>query len=155
MKTSSFTGTNQVLFLLYINEMPYAPTYSKTTMYADDTSLAYSAKSVSDISKVLNCELEGHRKWLLSNKLSLNVAKTAYMLTGKRNALQDKSNGELLWTNFKISEELIDQETCVKYLGIQIDNQLKWKEHVASVSLKVSRAIGMIKYAKKFFCTEG
>ena len=44
--------------------------------------------------------------------------------------------------------------TCVKCLGIQIDNQLKWKEHIASVSLKVSRAAGMIKYAKKLLPKE-
>ena len=76
------------------------------------------------------------------------------MLIGTRNALQDKSNGELLRANFKISEEPIEQKTCVKYLGIQIDSQLKWKEHVAPVSLKVSRDIGMIKYAKTFLPTE-
>ena len=143
-----------LLFLLYINDMPYALKYSKTTMYADDTSLAYSAKSVSDISNVMNYELESLRKWLFSNKLSLNVAKTTSMLIGTRNRLQDKSNGELHRTNFNISDELIEQKTCVKYLGIQIDSQLKWKEHVESVSLKVSRAIGMIKYAKKFLPTE-
>ena len=56
--------------------MPYALKYSKTTMYADDTSLAYSAKSDSDISNAMNCELESLRKWLFSNKLSLNVTKT-------------------------------------------------------------------------------
>ena len=44
--------------------------------------------------------------------------------------------------------------TCVKCLGIQIDYQLKWKEHVASVSLKVSRASGMINYAKKLLPEE-
>ena len=81
------------------------------------------------------------------NKLSLNVAKTTSMPIGTRNVLQDKNNGELLKTEFKISEELIEQKISLKYLGIQINNQLKWKEHV--VSLKVSRAIGMIKYAKK------
>ena len=55
------------------------------------------------------------------------------MLIGTKKALQDKSNGEPLRTEFKISEELIEHSTCVKYLGIQIDNQLKWKYHVASV----------------------
>ena len=82
-------------------------------MYADDTSLAYSAKSVSDISNVMNYELESLRKWLSGNKLSLNVAKTTSMLIGTRNTLQDKNNGELLKTEFKISEELIEQKTSV------------------------------------------
>ena len=69
--------------------MPYALKYSKTKMYADDNSLAYSAKSVSDISNVMNYELESLRKWLFNNKLSSSVAKTTSMLIGTRNALQD------------------------------------------------------------------
>ena len=102
-------------------------------LYADYTSLAYSAKNVSDISNVMNCELESLKKWLHSNKQSLIVAKTTSMLLGAKNALQDKSNGKLLKTEFKITEEFTDQKICVKYLGIQIDSQLKWKEHAASV----------------------
>ena len=35
-----------------------------------------------------------------------------------------------------------------KYLGLQIDNSLDWKEHVKTVSSKVSRAIGFLKHAK-------
>ena len=87
-------------------------------------------------------------------QLSLNIVKTTSMLIGIRNALEDKSNEELLRTNFCVSEELIEQMTCVKYLGIEIDSQLKWTEHVATVSLKVSRAMEMIKFAKKFLPTE-
>ena len=91
-------------------------------MYADDTSLAYSAKNVSDISNVKNYELESLRKWLHSNKLSVNVAKTMSMLIGKKNALQDKSNGELLRKEYKIAEEFIEQHTYINYFGIQINN---------------------------------
>ena len=77
------------------------------------------------------------------------------MLIGTNNALQDKDNREPLRTDFKISEEETEQTTCVNHACIQIDNQLKWKEHVASVSLKVFRvrAIGAIKYANKFLPT--
>ena len=81
-----------------------------------------------------NYERESLRKWLHSSKLSLNVAKTISMLIGTKNALQDKSNGELLRTEFKTAEEVIEQKTCVKYLGIQIDNQLKM-ERICSVSV--------------------
>ena len=55
-----------------------------------------------------------------------------------KNALQDKSNGELFSVEFKISEELIVQNTCIKLLGIQIGNHLNWIEHVESVSVTVS-----------------
>ena len=45
-----------LLFLLYINDMSYTLKYPKTKIYADDTSLAYSATSVSAISNVVHCE---------------------------------------------------------------------------------------------------
>ena len=60
------------------------------------------------------------------------------MLIGTRNALQDKSNRALLRTNFRISEELIEQKTYIKYLGIQIDSWFKRKEQVASVINKLN-----------------
>ena len=76
--------------------MPYAIKRSKSKVYADDTSLAYSAKNVSDIFNVMNYELESRRELLYSNKLSSKVAKTTSMQIGTKNALQYKSNGEQL-----------------------------------------------------------
>ena len=42
----------------YITDSPFALTCSKDTMYADDTSLAHSAKDVKDITSTMNIELE-------------------------------------------------------------------------------------------------
>ena len=50
------------------------------------------------------------------------------MLICTKNLLQDKSNGELVSAEFKILDELIVQKTCVKYLCIQIEIQLKGKK---------------------------
>ena len=47
-----------LLFLLYVNHISNALKCSNITMYPDDTSLAYSAKNVRDISNAMNYELE-------------------------------------------------------------------------------------------------
>ena len=52
------------------------------TMYADDTSISFTAKSVNDLNMMLNKELDSLRKWLQGNKLSLNVLKTQAMVIG-------------------------------------------------------------------------
>ena len=70
----------------------------------------------------MNYELDSLRIWLFSNKLSLNVAKTTSMFIGTRNALQEKCYGEVRGTNFKILEKLLEKNTCVKYLSIQINS---------------------------------
>ena len=37
-----------------------------------------------------------------------------------------------------------------KYLGIQIDKTLSWKEHINIIASKSSRGIGMLRYAKRY-----
>ena len=51
-------------------------------MYADDTMLNAAAISTSELHFKVNEDLENIRNWLLSNKLSLNVAKTEFMFFG-------------------------------------------------------------------------
>ena len=36
----------------------------------------------------------------------------------------------------------------VKYLGVQVDNSLDWKEQIKIISSKVSKALGLLKDAK-------
>ena len=120
-------------------------------MYAYDTSLAYASSSIEDITKSMNAELENLRKWLHGNKLTLNVAKATYMIIGTNRILHQSNSKELIQAHLKISGEAIEQKKSVKYLGVILDNQMKWKDHISLISSKVSRAFGMIKYAKKYY----
>ena len=38
----------------------------------------------------------------------------------------------------------------VKYLEVQVDNSLDWKEQIKVISSKVSKALGLLKHAKNF-----
>ena len=44
-------------------------------MFADDTSLGYAADSLSELKSHNNSELESLKTWLITNKLSLDIAK--------------------------------------------------------------------------------
>ena len=111
-------------------------------------SLAYASNSIDDITKAMNTELENLKKWLHGNKLTLNVTKTTSMIIGTNRKLHESNSGELIQAHFKISGEAIEQKTSVKCLGVILDNQMKWKDHINLISSKVSRAIGIIKCAK-------
>ena len=50
--------------------------------------------------------------------------------------------------NLKIRGSELDVVKKTKYLGVQVDNCLDWKEHIKAVSTKASRAIGFLKHAK-------
>ena len=96
---------------------------------------------VNDITSAMNTGLKNLKVWLHGNRLSLNVAKTTSMLIGIRHIINDKITTEPLRANFMISGEPIEQKPSVKYLGVHIDNKLKWKYHIKAVASKVTRAV--------------
>ena len=50
--------------------------------------------------------------------------------------------------DLKIRDKSLDTVEKTKYLGVHIDQNLDWKEHIKYVASKVSRAFSFLKYAK-------
>ena len=69
-----------LLFLLYINDLPFALRKAHATMYADDTAISYSSDKIEEIDVVVNAELACLEKWLQGNNFSLNTVKTQAMI---------------------------------------------------------------------------
>ena len=140
-----------LLFLIYINDLPFALQRTKVTMYADDTSISYSLKSVSDLCNAINSDLQNLSSWLQGNKLSLYVAKTQSMILGTvPNLRRLDSNDSNSFPLFQINGNEIESTGNIKYLGVQIDPSLNWKEQINVAIGKISRGIGMLKYAKRY-----
>ena len=138
-----------LVFLLFVNDILYSLTKVKVNVCADDTSLTHSDAKLDNVTPAINSELEKLKEWLQGNKLSLNIDKTISMFIGTKGMLIDE-NGEKLLSIFTPDGETILQRNSTKYLGVQIDNQLKLKDHISQVSPEVVRAIGYIKYARMF-----
>ena len=118
-------------------------------MYADDTSIYHSSKDITQLNTALNEELRRLDRWLKGNKLSLNVAKTRSMLiTTKQKKKCLMSSNQACQPS--IREEHIEVICNTKYLGVQIDENLTWKNKIKSVTEKASRANGFLKYAQHF-----
>ena len=77
-----------LLFLVYINDLPNCLEKASPRMYADDTSISLAAANVSDLENEINRELINLNRWLKANKLSLNIAKTEFMIIGSRQRIQ-------------------------------------------------------------------
>ena len=83
-------------------------------MYADDTSTSCKVKSVHDITVKVIPDLVKLCDWLKSNKLSLNMIKSEFMIIGStQNVLKF---GDLLAV--RIDDQLIKRVAHVKYLRI-------------------------------------
>ena len=64
-----------LLFLLHFNDLQFASDLLDPIMFADDTNLFYSNKDINTAFLKVNDELQKINKWLISNKLLLNVKK--------------------------------------------------------------------------------
>ena len=92
----------------------------------------------SSIIKDMNTELEKVDKWLKSNKLSLNINKTHYMMFHrtriKNKAAEDRVH---LCGNNLISV------SNTKFLEVIIDSNLNWSDHITYIKNKISKSIGI------------
>ena len=64
-----------LLFLIYVNDLPNCLSFSNASLFADNTNLTTSGISVEVVQSHLNEDLEKVRRWLLANKLTLNIKK--------------------------------------------------------------------------------
>ena len=127
-----------LLFLIYINDITACSNIIKFILFADDTNLFCSNNSLSELESILNGELEHLSVWFKANKLSLNTAKTNYILFRNKG----KSLSNLM---IRINGTLISQVNQTKFLGLYIDEALTWDNHITHISSKISKSIGIIR----------
>ena len=137
-----------LLFLIYINDLCSVCKHTFPILFADDTNLFSSGKEIKTLETNINNELSHISIWLKVNKLSLNIKKTHYMIFRKRK--KDSLNVKL-----SIDGELINEVDKTKFLGVLIDNKLTWKQHIAYVSGKIARGIGMLIKARQYLNKQG
>ena len=96
---------------------------------------------MTQLNEAINSDLKNLETWLQGNKLSLNVAKTLSMLIStKQQGSSLRSRNEALELKIRDNELIVVQKT--KYLGVQIDCSLGWKEQINAVATKIFRVIG-------------
>ena len=129
-----------LLFLIYINDLPNSLEYSSTRMFADDTTLTVSGKSIQDVEVAINHDLTNVKQWLSANRLSLNLVKTEYLLIGSRYNI----NNLLAAPNVFVGDTPIKKVKETKALGVHIDEFLSWDKRID----KIAKKIGAIRRLK-------
>ena len=88
------------------------------------------------LEEMVNNELEHINNWLISNRLSLNIKKSCYLLFSGKKTID----------NFivRIAGTEMEKVSKAKYLGILIDDKLSWQPHLEYVLTKMKQGTGMI-----------
>ena len=69
-----------LLFIIYINDFYRSSDIASFILFADDTNLFFSHSNPNTLVEIVNSELEKIIQWIRSNRLSLNLQKTKYIL---------------------------------------------------------------------------
>jgi hypothetical protein len=128
-----------LLFLLYINDIPNASKVLHLILFADDTNIFLANDDLRTLINNTNSELNLLNEWFISNKLSLNISKTNFIIFCSKGNKYDLNN---LTVSF--NGKAIAQVQNTKFLGVYIDETLKWDVHIRQVVSKISRNCGII-----------
>ena len=125
-----------LLFTIYVNDMCTVSKLLKFIVFADDTNIFHSHSKLPDLASETNTELGKMYKWFCENKLSLNIAKTNYILFGRYTHQQDAA--------IIINDVTIQRVQATTFLGVLTDESLNWKNHIKMVISKLSKVASVI-----------
>ena len=135
------------LFLILINDFPNCSDKLVFNLFADDSTLSFSFKphESSSTADLVNAELSSVFSWLCANKLKINSDKTKYVIFSFRNAYNIPS--------LNIGPDYIHQTDHSKFLGLYIDENMKFRWHINHIASKISKSLGILYKVKHYFPT--
>lgn len=161
------TVLGPLLFLIFINELLNAQINGFIVGFCDDTGIVIQGNSWRHVFKLAEMVLKIVKRWLDSNRLILNLSKTCFIAFSVSDAGQPKSNEELYLHECKDVSFICDccnrdfslckcnlpyacgNDCCTKikkvhstkYLGVILDENLKWRGHINTTSSRLRKTL--------------
>ena len=121
------------------------PNFSHFFLFADNTNIYFNSHDLTQLQKIMNGGLKKVKKWLDANRLALNIDKTNFVVFHHpRIKIPEPAL-------MRFSRKKIKRGSCVKFLGILLDENRAWKFHIDELSKTLSRTVGIF-YKIKHFC---
>ena len=140
-----------LLFILFINDLPLCLSNTHIHMYADDTSLFAIGNDIDEVNQKLNNDLIAVSKWFKCNMLIVNELKTNCMLvcTQQKRARLGSDQLSLYLNNVQITNVKVQ-----KVLGVKIDCNLKFVDHIDDICKKIARHIFLLRKINDYLTLE-
>lgn len=140
------------LFTIYINDLcklsvPHCSIYT----YADDTALIITGPNWESARRNAEATLSSVMVWLSANLLTLNLSKTNYITFAMNNSTLPSHNEVVIKAHscpipcHNCQCLKLARATSIKYLGVHIDQFLKWDQHIKSLIPRIRTLIYVFK----------
>ena len=125
-----YVQTGPLLFTIFINYLPLSTT-SHIQIFADDTKIYNTVQDSGILKNDLDKLVLWSKEWLLP----FNIDKCNILHFGKNNP-----NIE-----YNMEEKIISASRTIKHLGIIIEDNLKFEEHMSEIVNNANSKLGIIK----------
>ena len=139
-----------LLFMLFVNDFPSCLECTSCNLFADDTAIYCSGTNITEINSTLQVDVKNVVKWFNDNMLTVNIDKSCSIAIGTHQRLNNQTE-EL---NVTVMDDNLRNVNSIKYLGLTIDNNLNWNQHVNNLCLKLSPKIELLRKLKHKLPTE-
>ena len=119
-----------LLFNLFLNDIFFFIKESNLANYADDTTAYLSKQGVFPFLHALKSETEIVLEWFKTNEMKSNSEKCHLIVAENDHRPAYKSN---TFIYLKKEKQLLQNEECVKLLGIWIDDNLTFETHITQL----------------------
>ena len=128
-----------LLFNVFINDVFYA--IENVYNYADDNVLSCSGDSLHEVATSLESSTRTALKWFGNNLMQANPSKFQAIVFG----LKPKVD-----ICFNVNDYKVKATKCVKQLGVYIDENLSFDEHISHLCIKAARQLNSLQRIAKY-----
>lgn len=122
-----------ILFLIYINDLESYISHGKPTFFADDTSIFISGNNINNIQLHIEQTINQLTEWFTRNRLIVNKEKTIAI---SFHHTQSKNSERPV---VQYQNEILHYSGNTKFLGVWLDEHLKWSVHIHELVKKLSK----------------
>ena len=131
------TVLGPLLFNIYVNDMQQSVMENcNLIQYADDTMIFSSHNDLTEARNNLQQTIESLVNFFESHQLTINADKTEFICFCKPSKNDIARNHTL-----KVKNQIINTSTTVKYLGVYLDQNLKFQDEVKNILRKMATGI--------------
>jgi hypothetical protein len=126
-----------ILFLVFINDLPEVVKHSSVQLFADDCILFKHIESSGNAMKLqqdLTSLEESDQQW----QMKFHPEKCTVMRIGTNSRMKRD-------TNYSLHGHILEVESWSKYLGVNISDDLTWRDHIEKTASKANRTVGFLR----------
>ena len=135
-----------LMWNIYQNDLVSRILKCRLSMFADDHLMYCSGQKMGEIADVINDEGKRISQWYRDNQLKGNQDK--FQAMGLGNKTKDTE------MNLDIMNNNIESKSAIRILGVTIDKELNFTQHISDICSKAARKVGVLYRFKNMITTK-